>query len=121
MSKETLRGLKKRLNNVINGEEYQKAKDLRNMHIAHDDIKKVQFDLVVKLKDLWSILKEVQDIYNTMNFHLNNTRIHFGEMDDYGELQSLKKFSKLKERINNANMNNENSIDTQELLKILRN
>lgn len=121
ISQEALKELKKRFNNVINGEAYIKAKDLRNMHIAHDDIKKHQFDLTVKFEDLWVVLKEIQDIYNIANFHLNDTRIHFDDMHNYGEIQNLERVRKIRELIYDAHIKNENTINTQELLMILRN
>lgn len=75
ISIEELNSLKYRLTVIVKSEEFKRLKTARDKYYAHDDVDKGDYQTNVKFEKIWAISKELQTIFNRLNYcHLNTTQ-----------------------------------------------
>lgn len=93
ISLQELQGLQDRFDEINGSIQMIKVRNIRRKHVAHDDPKKLNWDLNLKFEDVFVILNQIVEIYNAISFHRSNVVFRFDYISKYTELQRLQAYS----------------------------
>lgn len=108
------------LDKISESESFNKFKILRNKFYSHTAKNRSDFEVSYKLDSLWSIINEIQAVFNILNHYLNNTKLMFSYRNPPNEIFMIKKYIQIKDHVNAENRKSPDLGRLQDILNIMR-
>ncbi len=96
-----------KISDIYKSEDFQKIKIARDRYIAHDDSKKSNYNSMIDLKMLFTMISEIEAEFNIVTYHLFDTTYIYPDTGNKKEIQNLYNYHCIRNLVAD-NMDNEN-------------